>query len=128
MAHEAGRRGSVPVIFAGLEEHAVPRPNLLDRAAAHLYEPDPLGHVDRLAVRMRVPGSARARSEADSGRVHAPDIGRSPDRVDVDGPREPIDRPGGRLDTVPRDLHGPSLFTPVTRELQRKRPDRTREL
>jgi hypothetical protein len=39
--HEAVRRGAVPVVLSGLEEHAVAGPDGLDRAALALAEPTP---------------------------------------------------------------------------------------
>src|SRR5690348_14074141 len=58
--HQPRRRRAVPVLLARLEEDAVSRPDHLDRAAATLAVADALGDPDRLAVRMRVPGGARA--------------------------------------------------------------------
>src|SRR5215207_10071585 len=60
VGHEAVRGGAVPVVLAGLEEHAVTRADHLDRSAAALREADALGDVDGLAVgvchAVRVPG------------------------------------------------------------------------
>src|SRR5262245_40413955 len=58
VGHEPRRRGAVPVLLARLEEHAVARPDDLDRAAAPPAEADALEHEDRLAVRVRVPRGA----------------------------------------------------------------------
>jgi hypothetical protein len=69
MGHEAGRRGAVPVILAGLEEHPVAGADHLDRAAAPLREADALEDVDGLAVRVRVPGRPRAGREVDAART-----------------------------------------------------------
>ena len=49
MGHEAVGRGAVPVVLAGLEEHAVAGADLLDRAAFALAATDALGDEDRLA-------------------------------------------------------------------------------
>ena len=55
--------GAVPVILARLEEHAVAWSDGLDRAALALAEADTFGDEDRLAVRVGVPGGARAGRE-----------------------------------------------------------------
>ena len=65
MNHEAVRRRAVPVLLAGLEEHAVAGADDLDRPASPLAEADALGDPDRLTVRVRVPGRARTRREVD---------------------------------------------------------------
>src|SRR3954468_22669413 len=62
VGHEPVGCGAVPVVLAGLEEDAVPGTDRLDRAAVTLAEPNALGDEDGLAVRVRVPGGARARS------------------------------------------------------------------
>src|SRR5829696_4680832 len=67
--HETGRRGTVPVLFAGREEHAVAGVDLLDRPAARLGATGALQDEDRLAVRMRVPRCPRARREVDAAGV-----------------------------------------------------------
>ena len=41
--YEAVRGGAVPVVLAGLEEHAIARANHVDRSAAALHESDALG-------------------------------------------------------------------------------------
>src|SRR3954466_9368149 len=92
--HEAVRRRAVPVVLAGLEEDAVAGVDRFDRAAFALTEPDALGDEDRLAVRVRVPGRARAGRE-----VHRCGCERGGCRgcgygVDVDIAREPL---GGSL-------------------------------
>ena len=56
---------------AEVEVDAVAGADHLDRAAAALAAPDPLGHVDGLAERMRVPGGAGARREVHAERLHA---------------------------------------------------------
>src|SRR4051812_14348144 len=63
VSHEAVRGGAVPVVLAGFEEHAVARPDLLDRAAFALAEPQAFGDEDRLPVRVGVPGGARSGRE-----------------------------------------------------------------
>jgi hypothetical protein len=57
------------VVLAGLEEHAVARPDLLDRPALALAQADALGDEDRLAVRVRVPGRARAEGSMIPGQI-----------------------------------------------------------
>ena len=44
--HEAVRGGAVPVVLAGLEEHAVAGADLLDRPVLALAEADALGDED----------------------------------------------------------------------------------
>ena len=61
--------GAVPVILAGLEEHAVAGTDHFDRAAAVLREADAFDHVDRLPVRMGVPGGTCARREVDAAQA-----------------------------------------------------------
>ena len=63
------RRGAVPVLLARLEEDAVAGADDLDRAARALAEADALGDPDRLAVRVGVPRSSRARREVDAARA-----------------------------------------------------------
>src|SRR5829696_3209681 len=48
VGHEAVRRGAVPVVLSGLEEHRVVGPDDLDLSAAALAEPHALGNVDGL--------------------------------------------------------------------------------
>ena len=67
VGHEPVRRGAVPVVLAGLEEHAVARPDDLDGAAAALAATDPVEHVDRLSDGMGVPGGAGAGCEVHAG-------------------------------------------------------------
>ena len=55
VGHEAVGGGAVPVVLAGLEEHAVAGTDDLDRLPAALAEPDALGDVDGLAERVGVP-------------------------------------------------------------------------
>src|SRR3954453_13651339 len=63
VGHEAVRGGAVPVVLTGLEEHAVAGTDDLDGAALALAEADALGDEDRLAMRVGVPGGARAGCE-----------------------------------------------------------------
>ena len=72
------------------------------RAAARA---DALDDVDRLAVRMGVPGGAGAGREVDAARAQPRCVRRRGDRVDVD---PPVNQSSARLcvDAVPRDLHG----------------------
>jgi hypothetical protein len=83
VGHEAVGSGAVPVVLAGLEEHAVAGAENLDRAALPLTPADSLGDEDRLAVRVRVP------------------------RVDVTG--EPVRRALLGLNAAAGDLQGRSL-------------------
>ena len=73
MGHESRRCSAVPVFLVRLEEHAVAGADDLDRAAATLCEADALEHVDRLAVRVRMPGGARAGCEVNAARAQARD-------------------------------------------------------
>jgi hypothetical protein len=54
VGHEAVSGGAVPVVLAGLEEHAVAGADDLDGAALTLAYADALGDEDRLAVRVGV--------------------------------------------------------------------------
>src|SRR5215216_4365917 len=67
VGHEAVRGGAVPVVLAGLEEHAVSWADDLDRSAAALTEADALGDVDGLPEGVGVPGGSRARGEVNTG-------------------------------------------------------------
>src|SRR5436190_17057148 len=69
VGHEPVRRSAVPVLLARLEEDAVAGTDHLDRSAAALTEADAFGDVDRLPVRVRVPGGPRARREVDAARA-----------------------------------------------------------
>jgi hypothetical protein len=60
VGHEASWGGTVPVVLAGLEEHAVAREDHLDRPAAALAEADALGDVDYLPEGVGVPRGPRA--------------------------------------------------------------------
>jgi hypothetical protein len=48
------------MVFIRLEQDAVAGPDYLDRTAFALAEADALGDPDRLPVRVRMPGVARA--------------------------------------------------------------------
>src|SRR5450755_2993320 len=87
---EAVGRGTVPVVLAGLEEHAVAGPDLLDRTTLALAAADPLDDVDRLAERMGVPGGPGTRGEMHAGRGGSRRRRRSGDGIDVDGAGEPV--------------------------------------
>jgi hypothetical protein len=58
----------VPVFLAWLEEHAAARPDHLDGRAAPLHEANAFRDVDRLSVRMGVPGRPGAWRESDAAR------------------------------------------------------------
>src|SRR3954464_10549770 len=103
--HEAVRGGAVPVVLARLEEDTVAGADLLDRAALALAEADALGDEDRLAVRVRVPGGARAGREVDDGGGEGRGRLGGGDRVDVDVAREPVCRALLGLDAAAGDLH-----------------------
>src|SRR3954468_9996807 len=105
VGHEAVGGGAVPVVLAGLEEHAVARADDLDRAALALAEADALGDEDRLPVWVRVPGGARAGCEVHQrGGEGRRRFGRG-DGVDVDVAGEPVGGALLRLDAAPGDLH-----------------------
>jgi hypothetical protein len=55
VGHEAVGSGAVPVVFAGLEVHAVAGADDLDRPAAAVAEADAFGDVDGLAIWVGVP-------------------------------------------------------------------------
>jgi hypothetical protein len=88
--HEAVGRGAVPVVLARFEEDAVAGTDDLDGPAFALTEADPLGDEDRLAVRVGVPGGARAGREVDRRRRERGRPRRSGDGVDVDVAGEPV--------------------------------------
>src|SRR3954452_23173554 len=105
VGHEAVRGGAVPVVLTGLEEHAVAGTDDLDGAALALAEADALGDEDRLAVRVGVPGGARAGCEVhERGGERRCGLGRG-DRVDVDVAGEPVGGALLRLDAAAGDLH-----------------------
>ena len=60
MRHERPGPGPVPVPFPRSRLHGVTGPDRLRIAAAALYQPRALGHVQHLAERMTVPGRAGA--------------------------------------------------------------------
>ena len=67
VCHEPVGCGTVPVVLAGLEEHAVSGSDHLNGPAPALAEPVTLGHVDVLAQGVGVPGGAGAGGEVDAG-------------------------------------------------------------
>src|SRR5438105_1827485 len=95
----------MPVILAGLEEHAVAGTDDLDRPSATLRAPDALGDADRLTVWVGVPRGPRARREMDAARVQARGPRRSREAVDVRRAREPPIRPLSGSWAVPGDFH-----------------------
>src|SRR5919202_3334366 len=105
VGHEAVRGGTVPVVLAGLEEHAVARTDHLDWSAAALAEADAFGDVDGLAVGVGVPRGPRARREVDTRGTEAGRFRGRGDGVDVDGAGEILARPHCGLDCVPGDPH-----------------------
>ena len=82
------------MVLAGLEEDAVSGADHLDGPAAPLAVADAFEDVDRLAVRMGVPGGASAGREVAAARAQPRGRGGCCDRVDVDGAGEPVTRPG----------------------------------
>src|SRR3954468_13410117 len=106
MGHEAVRGGTVPVVLAWLEEHAVARPDGLDRAAFALAEADALGDEDGLSMRVRMPGGPGARGEMHQGGGERRAAGRGGERVDVDVAGEPVGRALLGVDARAGDLHG----------------------
>src|SRR5438105_14225226 len=95
----------MPVILAGLEEHAVAGTDDLDRPSATLRAPDALGDADRLTVWVGVPRGPRARREMDAARVQARGPRRSREAVDIRRAREPPIRPLSGSGAVPGDFH-----------------------
>src|SRR3954454_18642719 len=93
VGHQPGGCGAVPVVLTGLEEDAVAGADHLDLAALALAEADAFGEPDRLAMRLRVPGGARARCEVDGRSAERGYVARRGDRVDVDRAGEPVARP-----------------------------------
>src|SRR4051794_28707441 len=89
MDHEAVRRGAVPMILTGLEEHAVAGSDDLDGAALALAESGTLGHEHRLPVWVGVPRGAGARREVDVDGGEGRAAGGVGDRVDIDVAGEP---------------------------------------
>src|SRR4051812_6564995 len=103
--HEAVRRRAVPVVLARLEEDAVAGADVFDRAAFALAQADALGDEDRLAVRVGVPGGARAGREVhERGGEGGRRFGRGAG-VDVDIAGEPVGGALLRLDAAAGDLH-----------------------
>jgi len=89
------RSGAAPCQWfsAGLEPDPVAGPDLLDRGALALAEPEALGDEDRLAERVGVPGGAGAGREVDGGGGGGGRRRRHGDGVDVDVAAEPVGRP-----------------------------------
>src|SRR4051794_27923965 len=58
VSHEPGGGGSVPVLLAGLDVDHVARTDLLDPAATSCDESDAVCDVQRLTLRVVVPGGA----------------------------------------------------------------------
>src|ERR1044071_573469 len=88
--HQACGCGTVPVVFAGLEEDAVAGADDLDVAALALAEADAFGDPDRLAERVSVPGGARAGCEVDSRGAERGCLAGGGDCVDVDRAGKPV--------------------------------------
>src|SRR5919109_4767274 len=127
---EAVRRGAVQAVLAGLEEHAVAGPDLLDRTAFAPAEADALGDEDRLPVRVDLPGGARAGREVHArGRDGGGRLGGG-DRVAAEVAGEPVggavlgvDAAGGDLHVcVPVPVRSEVLLVAGRDEPQRGRP------
>src|SRR5277367_2260390 len=84
VSHETVGGSAVPVVLAGLEEHAVTGIDDLDRAAATLRAPDTVNYVDRLAVGVRMPRGSSTRGEMDAGGLNAGRLRGRGDGVYVD--------------------------------------------
>src|SRR5436305_15311411 len=80
----------MPVVLARLEEDAVAGTDDLDQPPTALAKTDALGDEDVLPVGVRVPGSACAWSEMHARRSHSRGLSWRGDRVNEDGPGEPV--------------------------------------
>src|SRR6266536_3517104 len=96
VGHEVVGGRAVPVPLSRRRVDHVAGADLDDLAAARLHQPTPLGHVQRLAAWMGVPGGAGARCEPDDVDAHAGVV--FPPRDDV-VPDVPGERLGRALDT-----------------------------
>src|SRR2546430_13532197 len=114
VGHEPRRGGAMPVVLIRLEEDTVAGTDHLDRTAPALAEADTLGDPDRLPVRVRMPGGARAWHEVHARCAEPRLFGRGCDRVDVHRPGEPVARPRARVKAVSRDLHRSLLSRSVS--------------
>src|SRR3954453_12046110 len=103
--HQACRCGTVPVVFARLEEDAVAGADDLDVAALTLAEANAFGDPDGLAERVGVPGGARAGCEVDGRSAERGCLAGGGDRVDVDRAGKPVGGAGTRVERVPCELH-----------------------
>src|SRR5712691_817206 len=103
--HEVVWRRTVPVMLAGLEEHAIAGSDDLDLAAATLRDADPFDAKDGLTVRVRVPRGTSARREMNAARSQPRRAGRDRNGVDVNRAGEPLARSGVGLNAVLGDLH-----------------------
>src|SRR2546423_1792737 len=103
VGHELAGSGAVPVPYSGPGDHRLSGPDLLQRPAAILNPGHALGHVQRLALRMAVPGRAGAGCE-----VHAPqgDPATTREVGEPDHPGEPFPGSGHRLGLLTDDIHG----------------------
>src|SRR5439155_9357749 len=121
VGHEAIRGRAMPVLLARLEEDTVAGPDHLDRPAPTLRVTDSFRDEDRLPVRMRVPGRARAGREVHAARAEPRRTRRHGDRIDEHLSREPFAGPPGGPDVGPGDLHT-SSFTPMARTISVEEP------
>src|SRR3954453_7218413 len=83
VAHGRGRRGAVPVLLPGRKPDHVAWPDLLDRPALALHPAATDSDDQRLAQRVRVPGSTGARLESDQGATDPRRLWRAEQRVDT---------------------------------------------
>ena len=106
MRHRGRRRCSMPMPQAGREPDDIAGPDFLDRPALRLCPAEPGRDDQRLAERMRVPRTARARLERDVPAGYARRIARLEQWVDAHRASEVIRRSlGGRPRAVSCDLH-----------------------
>src|SRR4051794_1744084 len=107
VCHARGRRGSVPVLFAGRKPDHIAGTNLLDRAAFALRPATARCDDESLSKRMYMPRSPRTRFERYASTLNQRGIRCLEERIDSYVPREPIGRSlRGRLRASSFDFHG----------------------
>src|SRR3954451_25243235 len=126
--HRVCRRGAVPVLQARWKPHDVPWSHLLYGSALALNPSLFRDDDQRLAQRMRVPGSPCARFKGDLAGAYPRGSGRLKQRVHPNGPREPVRRAfRRRTRTVSLDVDIHVSVSPFSRRSLRNeaaRPDR----